>query len=87
MNGIPKWKRWRFFTSSVGDPRPVTFPPPGPWWCTGETGDGEYAIVVAYLPHDVALKTFWPEAEREEFTEENEIVFTSRFLRPEWWTA
>ena len=41
------YERHRFKTD-LEDYRPVTFPPPGPYWCTGETDD--HSVVVAYLP-------------------------------------
>lgn len=84
---MPKypWKRHRFKTTSAGDPRPVTFPPPGPWWCSGYAGDDSYAIVIAFLPSAVEVTEFWPEAYDDEFTEETEIVFSDRFSRPKWW--
>lgn len=76
------WRRYRF-SANLDDSRPVKFPPPGPWW---ETGFGDdCATVVAYLPPQTNLREFWPEAANVEFTEESEIVFTSRFQKPKWW--
>lgn len=49
-----RWMRLRF-QANADDPRPVTFPPPGPWWCTGYAGDDSYAIVVAYLPNNIVM--------------------------------
>lgn len=79
---MPRWHRYRFHANE-DDPRPVKFPPPGPWWHTG-SGDG-YAIVVAYLPPKANLTDYWPEAAEVDYTEENELTFTDRFPKPDWW--
>lgn len=88
------WQRVRFKTSSANDPRPVTFPPPGPYWVTGYGGDepNEYATIVAFFPEGCMgeIKEFWPEAETEgwdgfDLQECSEITFTSRFPKPDWW--
>jgi len=77
-----KWRRYRFH-ANLEDSRPVKFPPPGPWW---ESGFGDdCSIVIAYLPQNVELKEFWPEASKVEFTNETEISFSDRFPRPTWW--
>jgi len=95
---VSKWLRYRFRASPV-DYRPVVWPPPGPFWCTGYGGvdldvddDDEvpcgYSIVVAYFPGDKTetdLKVFWPEATEITKQEENEITFTTRFKKPDWW--
>lgn len=81
------WNRHRFRTTSVSDPRPVIFPPPGPWWCSGIAGDDSYATVICYLPPDAEVEKFWPEAFDIETDERDEIVFTDRFPRPNWWTG
>ena len=77
--------RVRFHTSSVDDPRPVKFPPPGPWWCTGEAGDGSYATVVAYVEKIGQVKKFWPEAKSLDHHATEEPVFNGRFPKPKWW--
>src|SRR5437667_402500 len=85
--GMSAWKRYRFY-SSAEDFRPVTFPPPGPYWCSGHESageDSERAILIAYLPTNAKLTDYWPEAEDEESTDEDSITFTSRFPCPEWW--
>lgn len=71
------------FHARESDPRPVTFPPPGPYWVTGYGDD--YAVVVAYLPPGVAVTTFWPEASNIDSEEVSEILFTERFPKPTWW--
>ena len=79
-----KWKRYRFATPSE-DFRPIIFPPPGPWWCSGYDSR-DRAILIAFLPSDVDLKTYWPEV-----TEVDSVhpcdgpVFTDRFPEPDWW--
>jgi hypothetical protein len=89
-----KWIRHRFRTFSVDDPRPVTFPPPGPYWITGEAGAGSYATIVAYFPaaSETGPRNFWPDTDLDRWDgysqqEQNEIEFTSRFAKPGWWTA
>lgn len=79
----PKWKRHRF-TSNAEDYRPVIFPPPGPWWCSGYDSE-DNAIIIAYLPFSEKLDRFWPEAANDDWTAENKITFTDRFPKPEWW--
>ena len=78
-----RWKRHRFKTTSAADPRPVKFPPPGPWWCSGYAGDDSYAIVIAFLPRDVELTEYWPEAYDDEFraaTSGTYVVFARPLL-------
>lgn len=84
MPTLTPWKRHRF-TTSEPDYRPVTFPPPGPWWISG-WDSRDHAVIIAYLPSDVALTDFWPEAEGDDYTDEEAIVFTDRFPEPKWWT-
>ena len=79
---MTEWVRHRFRTSS-DDYRPITFPPPGPYWCTA--GIEPPFTLVAYLPKGVPLFRYWPEAEDITQEEKSEIVFTSRFPRPGWY--
>jgi len=74
------WRRYRFFTKSIDDYRPLVFNPKYPWWCSG-TGD-DNATIVAYLPHDEDLLKYWDDAYDIDYTEEDEIVFTDRFRKP-----
>lgn len=76
---------WHRFRANEDDWRPVKFPPPGPFWCTGY-GDG-FSIVVAYLPPGVAVTNWWPEASHIDSDEREYIVFTGRFQKPDWWLA
>lgn len=77
------WIRARF-CANLDDYRPVKWPPPGPYWCSGYGDD--YSIVVAYVKNEEQIKEFWPEATDIDAEEVNEIVFTDRFSKPDWWT-
>lgn len=79
----PRWIRYRFHSSSIDDPRPIIWPPKGPYWVSGEGDD--YAILIAYLPEGVPLTDFWPEATNVDSQERDSITFTDRFARPSWW--
>lgn len=78
------YERHRFRTDP-DDYRPIAFPPPGPYWCTG-IGDG-YSIVVAYLPAGEPLRNWWPDATEVETEQVEVIQFTSRFQCPDWWSG
>lgn len=73
------------FEANEEDYRPVKWPPPGPFWCSGYGED--HAMVIAYLENEDQLFEFWPEAKNEDITGPEEIVFTDRFAEPEWWSA
>lgn len=78
-----KWKRYRFYTKSVEDYRPLVFNPAYPWWCSA-TGDG-FVVIVAYLPSDEPLAQYWDDASDVTYTDEETITFSSRFPRPEYY--
>lgn len=78
---VTLWERHRF-KANLDDPRPVKFPPPGPWWCSGE-GDG-YSIVVCYLPYRVSVLEYWPEARDIDSEVRDKITYTDRFPKPDW---
>lgn len=78
------YERHRFKTDPH-DYRPVNFPPPGPYWCTGYSCNPEHSVVVAYLPKGEPLADWWPDACAVETEEVEEIQFTSRFPRPSWY--
>lgn len=84
------WVWYRFHTDEE-DFRPMKFPPPGPFWCTGCSGWGSteenpgYSIVVAYLPPDANLYEWWPDATEVYQEGRTEIRFTERFPQPDWW--
>jgi len=67
------------------DPRPVDFPPPGPYWVTGSAGDDSYTVIVAYLENQNQLTEYWPEAKITSKKEVEEIQYTDRFPKPDWY--
>lgn len=73
------------FKADPEDYRPIKWPPPGPFWCTGYSGDDSHAIVVAYVDNEDQVREFWPEAEDIESEERTEYTFTDRFPCPKWW--
>lgn len=79
------WVRSRFH-ADADDWRAITWPPPGPCWCSG-WGDG-YSVVVAYHREDEDILGWWPEATHIDTEPAPEgPLFTDRFPRPEWWTG
>jgi len=76
------WFRCRFQTDA-NDPRPVKFPPPGPWWHSG-SGD-DFAVVIAYLKTEKQIKEYWPDATHIDVFPVDEIVYTDRFPKPDWY--
>jgi hypothetical protein len=79
-----KWRRYRFYTHSFEDYRPLVFDPRFPWWCSGMAGDNSAATIIAWLPFDEPLSKYWDDASEIEFTEHETISFTDRFAKPEW---
>lgn len=77
------WIRARF-TVEHSDYRPVKWPPPGPFWCSGTSAEG-WPIVVAYVRAEEQVTAFWPEAASVDASGSGPIVFTDRFPRPDWW--
>jgi hypothetical protein len=77
------WKRYRFYTKSVDDYRPLVFNPKYPWWCSGYADDA--AVIVAYLPADEDLLKYWDDAFDIDYTEEDKIKFSDRFAKPEYY--
>ena len=78
--------RFRFLVPGE-DGRPMTFPPEGPFWITGQSET--HTVVVAFSP-DLATLTCpgrWPDAEDVEDQGEQEIEFSGRFQKPDWWEA
>lgn len=73
------------FKTDFDDYRPVNFPPPGPYWCTGYAGDSDHSIVVAYADNEDQIREFWPDAEDIDIEPAETIIFTSRFQKPSWW--
>lgn len=78
--------RVRFYVSKKkckGDYRPIKWPIKYPYWCTGEN-EGSF-ILVAYVDTIEELLELWPEATDLDGKEEDEIFFSSRFPRPDWY--
>ena len=76
------WVRVRF-KANAEDYRPVKFPPPGPFWCTGYSEDR--SVLVAYVKRIEQIEEYWPEAEDLDADETTEIEYTDRFPRPDWY--
>jgi hypothetical protein len=74
--------RVRFKTSS-DDYRPITWPIKYPYWCSGYDKDGN-SVLIAYVDSIEDIYKLWPEAKDLDYTEENEIIFSSRFQKPDW---
>ena len=77
-----KWLRCRF-RAYVEDFRPVKWPPVGPYWCSGYGDD--HSIVIAYVKSESQVEEYWPEASFVEVVETDNITFTDRFQKPDWW--
>ena len=80
-----KWKRYRFYTASVEDYRPLLFNPAFPWWCSSTAGDESFVGIVAYLPVSERLERYWPDAFEVEYSDEDAITFSSRFPKPAYY--
>lgn len=76
--------RARFIVSDE-DYRPILWPPPGPYWCSGTTANDDN-IVIAYAADIYEILEFWPDAQDIDDEQVDDYVFTSRFPKPEWWT-
>lgn len=83
-----KWRRYRFYTNSVEDYRPLIFNPKYPYWCTGYGVGNDFkcssAIIVAYLPKGEDLYKYWDDAYNVDEEERDEITFTDRFPKPDY---
>ncbi len=55
-----------------------------PWWCTGEAGDGSYAIIICYLPDEEELEKYWDDAYDIEIEKVKEIIYSGRFPKLDW---
>lgn len=71
------------FKTKESDYRPVLWPIPYPYWCTGHTDDA--SIIVAYADSEEYVYKYWPEAEELDAEERDEITFTDRFAKPDWY--
>ena len=81
---MSNWTR-NLFKIPGDDGRPMTFPPPGPFWITGS--NDTHVTVVAYLPigSEVTDQALWPDAEDIDAEVKDTIQYTDRFRKPEWW--
>jgi hypothetical protein len=70
------WLRCRFRANET-DPRPINWPPPGPYWITGY-GDG-YSVIVAYCQTIEQVTEYWPEATDIDAAPKAGIEFSDRF--------
>lgn len=66
------------------DYRPIPWPIPHPYWCSGETSDS--FILVAYVENQEQLLAQWPEAKNIDIFEQDldQYTFTTRFIKPDW---
>lgn len=71
------------FRANYDDWRPVAWPPPGPFWCSGYGDD--YSIIIAYAAPGQDVREWWPEATEIDSEEPGPLVFSDRFPRPSWW--
>ena len=86
-------KRYRFMQPTE-DYRPISWPIPWPYWCSGSAfgaNDETINILIAYAPDDEYIKKYWPEAYELDGCNEDlkpeDILFSSRFQRPDWYTG
>jgi hypothetical protein len=82
-NNEAAWFRVRFLTSSQ-DWRPVTWPPPGPYWYLGTT-ENHRTCLISYTRSMRELYEAWPEAENVVYSPESKIIFTHQYPEPIWW--
>lgn len=70
-----------------GDYRPIKWPIKYPYWCTGkgyDSDDENYFILIGYFDEEKDLYELWPEAYDLEIETCDEITFSDRFSRPDW---
>jgi hypothetical protein len=70
------------FHANESDYRPIKWPYPHPFWCTGYGDD--YSVVVAYADNEDQILEFWPEATEIDVNEAQDYLFTDRFPKPKW---
>ena len=70
------------------DYRPLIWPIPHPYWCSGEGDDsnGSYYWVVAYADSVEQILKYWSDAQSIGVMQEGltEYTFTDRFAKPDW---
>jgi len=72
------------FHANHDDYRPVNWPVKHPYWCSGESFDDSYSIVVAYADDEDEIIRNWPEATEIDSEEVDGYLFTDRFKKPGW---
>lgn len=78
--------RTRFYINKKevkNDYRPIIWPIKYPYWRTGE--DNKNFILVAYTENEDELYKQWPEAKDTDIVGVNEIKFSDRFPKPDWY--
>jgi len=70
------------FKANPEDWRPVSWPIKYPCWCSGYTND--HSTVIAYVNQTEDIFALWPEASGLEVETYSEMIFTSRFPKPDW---
>lgn len=77
------------FKANADDYRPVKFPPPYPYWCSGYSLGADFelsaAIVIAYADSEAQIFEYWPEATDLDAEDAAEVQFSDRFPKPDWW--
>lgn len=71
------------FKANPDDYRSINWPVKYPYWCSGY-GDN-YSIVIAYADDEEYIYRNWPEAEDLDIEEVEEITFSPRFPKPDWY--
>lgn len=82
----PRLWRVRFVTNAP-DPRPIVWPIKYPYWITGESGDGQWTHIVAYVDRILDIRRYWPEAVKIDGYTVTRIEFSDRFPCPSWFTG
>jgi hypothetical protein len=75
------YTKYRFFINST-QPKPIIFPPPGPYWISKRYSFG--TTIICILPSIVNIKTYWPDATDISTQHIPEIIYTDRFPMPNW---
>lgn len=65
------------------DYRPIKWPIPHPYWCTGYDFY-DAAILVAYADSVEQILELWPDAENIITEEVDAYSFSNRFPKPDW---
>jgi len=71
------------FKANLEDSRPVKWPVKYPFWESGVSD--EHAIVISYADNVEYIYENWPEATELSIENVDEIKFTDRFKKPDWY--